>query len=96
MIGKNRVYRIMNETNLLVSANTKLRAKHYSTRSKPRAKIPNQYWGMDMTKIRLTNWIQAYNTDYPHQSLRYKTSLQTMQNFNNRKLRKEVSNRTKH
>jgi hypothetical protein len=38
------------------------------------------------------NWIQAYNSDFPHQSLGYKTPQQTMVSFLNRKSRKEVLN----
>mgnify|MGYP001257154451 CR=1 FL=1 len=60
IIGKNRVYRLMRENGLLVTRNTRLKAKRYSTRSKPRSKVPNQYWGMDMTKIRLSTWGWIY------------------------------------
>mgnify|MGYP001219419675 CR=1 FL=1 len=59
-IGKNRVYRLMKEHQLLVSKNHRLRAKRTSTRSKPRATHPNQYWGMDMTKIKLNGWGWVY------------------------------------
>jgi transposase InsO family protein len=45
---------------LLVLPDTKLKAKRYSTRPKPRAKVPNQYWGTDMTKIRLKSWGWIY------------------------------------
>ena len=51
VIGKNRVYRVMKEHELLVRKNLKLRAKRGNLRPKPRACKPNQYWGMDMTKI---------------------------------------------
>ena len=60
IIGKNRVYRLMRENKLLVTKNTRLKAKRYSTRPKPRAKVPNQYWGMDMTKVRLSTWGWVY------------------------------------
>ena len=60
VIGKNRVYRLMRENNLLVTKSLRLKAKRYSTRPKPRAKVPNQYWGMDMTKIRLSSWAWVY------------------------------------
>ena len=60
VVGKNRVYRIMKDSNLLVHKNMKLRAKRYSTRPKPQAKVPNQYWGMDMTKIKLKSWGWVY------------------------------------
>ena len=60
VIGKNRVYRLMKEHRLLVPKNHKLKAKRYSTRPKPRATMPNQYWGMDMTKIKLNGWGWVY------------------------------------
>jgi len=50
--GKNRVYRVMKESRLLVQKNMKLRAKRGELNPKPRAIILNQYWGMDMTKIK--------------------------------------------
>ena len=53
VIGKNRVHRLMKENDCLVTPNFKLKAKRHSTRPKPRAKFPNQYCGMDMTKVRL-------------------------------------------
>ena len=60
VVGKNRIYRLMNEHQLLVPKNAKLKAKRYSTRSKPLANRPNQIWGMDMTKVRLTDWGWVY------------------------------------
>ena len=50
----------MKEHHLLVKKNLKLRAKRYSTRPKPSAKVPNQYWGMDMTKVKLNSWGWIY------------------------------------
>ena len=60
VIGKNRVYRLMKEHQLLVSKNQRLKAKRYSTRPKPRAVIPNQYWGTDMTKVKIHGWGWVY------------------------------------
>ena len=60
IIGKNRVYRLMKENHLLVSKNTRLKAKRGSLRSKPRAKVPNQFWGTDMTKVKIQGWGWAY------------------------------------
>ena len=51
VVGKNRVYRVMKESHLLVTKNMKLRAKRTPLRAKPRATRLNEYWGMDMTKI---------------------------------------------
>lgn len=52
VIGKNRVYRLMRKHGLLVAKNTRLKAKRGVLRPKPVAGKLNQYWGMDMTKIK--------------------------------------------
>lgn len=59
-IGKNRIHRLMKENDLLVTPDFKLKAKRYSNRKKPRAKVPNQIWGTDMTKIMLPGWGWVY------------------------------------
>lgn len=51
IVGKNRVYRVMKENQLLVKKDQKLRAVRSHYRSKPKANRLNHYWGMDMTKI---------------------------------------------
>ncbi len=60
-INRKRIYRLMKENGLLVSANTRLKAKRgkFPYRSKPRASRVNQYWGIDMTKvlIRSFGWL---------------------------------------
>lgn len=58
--GKNRVYRLMKENRLLVDKDSKLKAKRVSTRPKPKAGRPNQYWGIDMTKIKLPSYGWIY------------------------------------
>lgn len=60
VIGKNRIYRLMKENNFLVSKNTRLKAKRGPLRSKPRAKVPNQYWGTDMSKVKIQGWGWVY------------------------------------
>lgn len=60
VIGKNRVARLMKEHHLLVTPDFKLKAKRCSHRPKPRAKVPNQIWGTDMTKIMLKGWGWVY------------------------------------
>ena len=50
-INKKRVYRLMQEHQLLVKPNHKLRAKRRVTTSKPRPVRPNHWWGIDMTKV---------------------------------------------
>lgn len=39
---------------MLVNKNTKLKAKRYSNKPKPIASKPNQFWGIDMTKIMIS------------------------------------------
>lgn len=60
-INHKRIYRLMKENNLLVLPNTRLKAIRagYPRKSKPRASRPNQYWGIDMTKvlIRSSGWL---------------------------------------
>ena len=51
VINKKRVYRLMRRHNLIVKPNHKLRAKRLSGRRKPRPDRPNQWWGIDMTKV---------------------------------------------
>jgi transposase InsO family protein len=49
-IGKDRVYRILREHNLLVNR-AEYKAKRTSGRPKPKPTMANQWWGIDMTKI---------------------------------------------
>ena len=51
LVNKKRIYRLMREHNLTVKANQKLKAKRLSGRRKPRPDRPNQWWGIDMTKV---------------------------------------------
>lgn len=51
-IGMNRVHRLMKKSELLVPKNGRLKATRTPQRSKPVATEVNQYWGMDMTKIK--------------------------------------------
>ena len=43
VVGKNRIYRLMSEAKKLVPLNTQLKASRTAPRSKPRAKVPNQF-----------------------------------------------------
>ncbi len=50
-INHKRVYRLMKADNLLVPKNIRLKANRTRTKDKPRTEIPNEYWGIDMTKV---------------------------------------------
>jgi putative transposase len=50
-INKKRVLRLMRAHSLLVQGNPRLKALRTPTRSKPRPTVPNQWWGIDMTKV---------------------------------------------
>jgi len=50
-INKKRVLRIMREKSLLVKRNEKIKAKRSNYRPKPKPTKPNEWWGIDMTKV---------------------------------------------
>ena len=52
-VSKNRIYRLMTKHSLLVKKNQKLLAKRTNTTKKPIAAKPNQWWGIDMTKVQI-------------------------------------------
>jgi putative transposase len=51
LVNKKRVYRLMREHNLTFKRNQKLKAKRTGGRPKPVPDRPNQWWGIDMTKV---------------------------------------------
>jgi transposase InsO family protein len=58
LVNKKRVYRLMKEHGLLVNKNTRLRAGRTNHKPKPRPNQPNQWWGIDMTKVLTqTGWV---------------------------------------
>lgn len=59
-VNKKRVYRLMQENGYLVTKNVRLRAKRTKMRPKPVASRPNQFWGIDMTKIKMATWGWLY------------------------------------
>lgn len=61
-VNKKRIYRIMKEHDLLVKPNLKLKARrdNQNNRSKPRASRPNQFWGIDMTKVMIESFGWLY------------------------------------
>jgi putative transposase len=50
-VNKKRVYRLMREHGLTVKPHHQLKAKRTSDRRKPQPSCPNQWWGIDMTKV---------------------------------------------
>jgi transposase InsO family protein len=59
-VNKKRILRLMRENDLLVKPNRKLRAKRSPTRGKPKATRPNQWWGIDMTKVLVASFGWVY------------------------------------
>ena len=51
VITKKRVRRLMKEHGLLVTVTANLKASRTLAKSKPRPTQPNQWWGIDMTKV---------------------------------------------
>ena len=64
IINKKRIYRIMKEHNLLVQPNARLKAirSNQAYKNKPKATLPNQYWGIDMTKVMIPDYGWRYLT----------------------------------
>jgi transposase InsO family protein len=60
IVGKNRIYRIMKENKLLISKKSRFLAKRKPMRPKPRASRPNQFWGTDMTKVKVGSFGWVY------------------------------------
>src|SRR5688572_33058507 len=50
-VNKKRILRLMREHHLLVPPNLRLKAKRTSMHHKPRPTKPNEWWGIDMTKV---------------------------------------------
>lgn len=51
LINRKRVFRLMKENDLLVKANEKLKARRSASTRKPKPERPNQWWGIDLTKV---------------------------------------------
>jgi putative transposase len=50
-VNKKRILRLLREHRLLVTAKERLRAKRTPTGRKPKPTRPNEWWGIDMTKV---------------------------------------------
>jgi len=61
-ISKNRVHRLMKTHGLLVPKNMKIKASRRANTSKPKPQCPNQWWGIDMTKIMIGGYGWVYVT----------------------------------
>lgn len=59
-INKKRVLRLLQKHELLVKPDTKLKAIRTPTRSKPKPDRPNQWWGIDMTKVMVNGFGWMY------------------------------------
>jgi putative transposase len=51
LVNKKRILRLMREHRLLVPPNLRLKAKRTPPGRKPKPTTPNQWWGIDMTKV---------------------------------------------
>jgi putative transposase len=60
-VNKKRVLRLMREHHLLVPPNLRLKAKRTPLRSKPRPTKPNEWWGIDMTKVLVEGFDWVYS-----------------------------------
>ena len=58
-VNQKRVYGVMKANDLLVKPNPKLRARRKADTRKPRPSRPNEWWGIDMTKVMIEGfgWI---------------------------------------
>ena len=59
-VNKKRILRVMREADLLVKTNPRLKASRTPTTRKPRATAPNQWWGIDMTKVLVESFGWVY------------------------------------
>lgn len=50
-INKKRVFRLMQKHDFLVKPDTRLKAARTPSKAKPKPHRPNQWWGIDMTKV---------------------------------------------
>jgi hypothetical protein len=60
VVNQKRVYGVMKAANLLVRPNPKLRAKRKADTRKPRPTRPNEWWGIDLTKVMIEGFGWVY------------------------------------
>ena len=61
-ISQNKVHRLMKQHGLLVQKNMKLKAKRRVNTHKPGPDRPNQWWGIDMTRVMIDGFGWVYVT----------------------------------
>jgi len=61
-VNKKRVFRLMRRHDLLVKPGARLKARRLPGRPKPRPERPNQWWGIDMTKVMVEGFGWMYLT----------------------------------
>lgn len=59
-INLKRVYRLMKDNQLLVRKNQKLKAKRTARHAKPKPTKMNEWWGIDMTKVKINGFGYIY------------------------------------
>ena len=59
-VNQKRVYSVMKAADLLVKPNLKLRARRKADTKKPKPTRPNQWWGIDMTKVMIDGFGWVY------------------------------------
>jgi putative transposase len=59
-VNKKRLWRLMREHRLLVPPDLRLKAKRTPSRSKPKPTRPNEWWGIDMTKVMVAGFGWLY------------------------------------
>jgi putative transposase len=60
IVNQKRIYGGMKAADLLVKPNLKLRARRKADTTKPRPTWPNQWWGIDMTKVMIEGFGWVY------------------------------------
>jgi len=60
IVNPKRVYGVMKAADLLVKPNLKLRARRKVDTTKPRPTRPNQWWGIDVTKVMIEGFGWVY------------------------------------
>lgn len=59
-VNRKRIFRLMQQHDLVVKPNTRLKAIRTPQKSKPRPTRPHQWWGIDMTKVMVEDFGWMY------------------------------------